>query len=142
MKAMTMAALLLCVSCGRTAPPSAGRLVGITWPGDTGGSSGGGASGGGGTGGTAGAGGGCDPHDVFVGSDGCYEPVLECCDLKGADLAGHCNTGTEGAHPTPYLCTDVPLSGLPTDNRTCVQLPLTEFRCTWGASTLICCDEL
>ena len=83
----------------------------------------------------------CAPADVFVGWDGCYHPDTACCPLADAiDLDALC--GVAGPRPAAILCAQQPgfLGGALTDYRACfaVQAPL--VACSWGASTLLCCD--
>ncbi len=82
----------------------------------------------------------CDPHDVFVASDGCYQPDELCCsDLYCISLEVTCNTATEGLMPIPYLCTDSPVSGAMTDGRHCQSVSVA-LDCEWGTSEVLCCE--
>lgn len=78
----------------------------------------------------------CEAHDVFVGSDGCYQPSPGCCpDAPGAlDACG----GAEAL----YLCSGMPanLDGGPTDFRACHVPDMAPVGCAWGASTPLCCE--
>lgn len=123
-RAIFGAAAAVCLVLGLTACER-GKVVKIDIPPDP--------DGGGGAGG-------CDPHDAFVASDGCYEPDPACCELNEADLAGHCVVATEGAMPVPYLCATEPSAG-GTDGLACATIETTAFPCQWGTSVVLCCEE-
>lgn len=132
-------ALAVC-ACSRTAPLDYEPPGPIVVPCSECTPGGGGAGGGdaGGAGGNA-----CDPHDVFVGSDGCYAPDPLCCsDLYCVSLEATCHAATDGLLPAPYLCTheQPPTGGASTDYRHC-QIAHVTLACTWGDSTVLCCEE-
>lgn len=83
----------------------------------------------------------CEPIPAFTTAGSCFEPAPECCDLHGADLAGHCAAATDGAKPVAFLCGIVPVSGQATDYRNCVSIVITDFECQWSEhATLLCCE--
>lgn len=97
----------------------------------------------GGMGGTAGAD--CLPSDVFVGSDGCYRPSASCChDIHEADLSGHCAEAFGPTYSAAYLCSILPgfFGGGLTDYHACAAIETSNIDCSWGLSTVLCCEPM
>lgn len=95
---------------------------------------------------TGGGGGGevvstCSPVAAFEGSSGCFMPDALCCPNPPA-LDEHCYAATEGLRPVATLCPTVPdpLGGTLTDNRDCSVIETSQIDCTWGVSTILCCE--
>lgn len=152
---MRMGLILLCLffsACGGTVEFNQGGSGGeATTTGGAGGSApptiyvGQTGDGGGGAGGT-GSGGGdvvstCSPVAAFNGSTGCFVPDALCCPDPPA-LDEHCYAATEGLRPVASLCPSVPdpLGGTLTDNRDCSVIETSQIDCTWGVSTILCCE--
>ena len=116
-----------------------------TLPPDHGGGGGGGGGSGGGGGNPLGGSDGVDclPADVFVGSDGCYHPDSSCChDTNDVDLSSHCAEAFGPTYSAAYLCSTMPgfFGGGLTDYRACAVIETTSIDCSWGLSTVLCCE--